>query len=355
MAELGYVFAISNAVAVILQIISGMISDKYGRRRLHILGTFIAVFPPLLYTLATKWTDLIPWVILNGASAGLYTPIRWSIVSDISTADDRAKAYSRINMAYYVGFIVGPLLGGFIADIYNIRAPFFLCFLLTALSFPLCLSLRETQAEKLKQETVKSDDPEKAAAFLKVISLFSLMYFIEGTGLGIFNPITPIFVVTKFSVDLIYVGTLYTIGSGITSALLQIPGGKLADKYDKRKIVIITYLFAAPFYAIFAMARNTWELFLFMSLSFGLIGLAWPAHQSLRMNLTVSTRWGLVNAISYTMYWAGMMTGSALSGILWENFDMYIPYYVSAVTMFIAVIPIFFLSKEKTETPRGEL
>jgi len=80
-----------------------------------------------------------------------------------------------------------------------------------------------------------------------------------------------------------------------------------------------------------------------MALSFGLISLPWSAHQSLRMNLTPPSRWGLVSAISYTMYWAGMMIGSVLSGFLWDNFGMLILYYFSSVTMFMSFIPIFFL------------
>jgi len=342
MAELGYVFATSNAIAAILQIISGLISDKYGRRKLHILGTFLAVFPPSLYVLATKWTDLIPWVILAGASIGLYTPIRWSMVSDVSTVGNRARTYSRINIAYYAGFIIGPLLGGLIADIFNVRAPFFLCFLLMGLSFPLSLFLQETRMERATRG-VRKDENAEAATFPKVISLLSLFYLTEGIGLGIFDPITPVFVVTRFSVDLTYVGILYTVSYGVTSFLLQIPGGWMADKYDKRKITIITYFLASPFFALFAMSRNVWEPFIFMALSFGLISLPWSAHQSLRMNLTPPSRWGLVSAISYTMYWAGMTTGSLLSGFLWDNFGMLIPYYVSSATIFVAVIPMFFL------------
>jgi len=351
MAELGYVFATSNAIAATLQIISGLISDKYGRRKLHVLGTFLAIFPPSLYTLAMKWTDLIPWVILAGASTGLYTPIRWSMVSDVSTVGNRARAYSRINIAYYAGFIIGPLLGGLIADIYNVRAPFSLCFLLMGLSFPLSLFLQETRMER-SVRGVRKDENAEAAAFPKVISLLSLFYLTEGIGLGIFDPITPVLVVTRFSVDLTYVGILYTVGYGVTSFLLQIPGGWMADKYDKKKITIITYFLASPFFALFAMSRNVWEPFIFMALSVGLISLPWSAHQSLRMNLTPPSRWGLVSAISYTMYWAGMMTGSLLSGFLWDNFGMLIPYYVSSATIFVAVIPIFFLGNAHTPSSR---
>ena len=54
MTELGFVFSASNAVAAITQILSGFLSDKYGRNRLHILGTLLAVFPPLMYALASN-------------------------------------------------------------------------------------------------------------------------------------------------------------------------------------------------------------------------------------------------------------------------------------------------------------
>lgn len=345
MAELGYVFAISNAVAAILQLVSGPLSDRYGRRNLHLVGTSMAFLPPLIYTFARSWVDLIPWVILFGASVGIYTPIRWSIVSDLSTSERRGKAYSLINMSYYTGFIVGPFLGGFIADLYHIRAPLILCFILLALTFPLSLLIPET-GKKRKDNEFVGEDYEKEALFVRVMTVFSLMYFIEGIGFGLFNPITPVFVVKRFSVDLSFVGLLYTLGNGAVSTVLQVPGGWLADKYDKRKIVIITYFIASPFFLLFALASETWELFIFMALSLGLISFPWSAHQSLRMNMTPRVRWGLVNALSYTMFWGGMTVGSALSGLLWESFGMLTPYYASAISMFLAVIPIFFLGKE---------
>jgi len=141
---------------------------------------------------------------------------------------------------------------------------------------------------------------------------------------------------------------------GMTSFLLQIPGGWIADRYDKRKVVIVTYVIAAPFFAFFSTARNIWEPFIFMSFSRGLTSMVWSAHQSLRMNLTPSSRWGLVNALSYMTYWGGMMIGSAFSGVLWDNFGMSVPYYVSSITVLASLIPMFFLGKIKYETVRDK-
>jgi MFS family permease len=54
MTELGFVFSISNGVAAVVQIFSGFLSDRYGRRTIHALGTLLAAFPPLMYALC-QW------------------------------------------------------------------------------------------------------------------------------------------------------------------------------------------------------------------------------------------------------------------------------------------------------------
>lgn len=351
-AELGYVFAASNAMACLLQVTSGFLSDRYGRRKLHVLGGLIAVMPPLLYSFATRWTDLVPWVVLGGLATGFYTPIRWAMVSDLSRAENRARAYSRANMATYAGIIVGPSFGGLMADSFGIRAPFILSSMLMGLCFPAVLWLRETRTEPRTQ--ARTDGDTESSVFLGTMILFSAFYFIEGIGLGAFDPVTPVFVTTQFSVDLAFVGMLYTVGWGLPSLLLQFPGGWIADRYDKRKLVICAFLFASPFYTLFALSRCVWQLFIFMALSYGFMGFPWSAHQSLRMNLTPSSRWGLVNAIVYTAYWAGMTVGSGLSGVLYDNFGMLIPYCLSSVTMATSIIPVALL-RNRPEHNRSQL
>jgi len=343
MTELGYIFSISNAFAAMLQIPSGLISDKYGRRRLHAIGTLLAVLPPLLYILANSWIDLIPWVILSGVSMGLYSPIRSSIVADDSTAQTRAMAYGWLNVTWLMGYTAGPLLGGFLADVFGMRTPFLACFALSVICFPFTLLLRETRKDISFKQAHNNGDEPNVTSFLSVILAFSLINIAQGVGTGIFFPITPIFAITRFSVDLTFVGLLIAIGFGLASVVVQIPGGWWAERYDRRKLLIITFLLSAPFYGLFALSRNLIELFLFMFLSNAILNISWPAFHALMMDLTPPAKWGFMNGISATTFWAGMMIGSAVSGLLWDTFGMFIPYYVSAVAMFLSVIPALFL------------
>jgi len=351
MTELGYVFSISYAVAAVLQIPSGMISDKYGRKKLHVVGTFVGVFPPLLYTFAKSWSDLVPWVILAGISMGLYLPIRWSIVADDSTVQTRAMAYSWVNVAWLVGPTVAPLLGGIMADVYGIQMPFLWCFALMGLTFPLTLLLRETRRKSSFNLAHTNVDEPNSPTLLSVILIFTLINVIQGIGIGIFSPITPIFVKERFSLDLTLVGLLYAVGFGLASVVVQVPGGWWAGRYGRKKILVVTFALSAPFLSVFALSQNIIELFVFLFLLNAILNFSWPAFQALLMDLTPPSRWGLMNGISATTFWAGMMMGSAASGILWDTFGMFIPYHVSALAMFLSAVPALFL-KEPSRSVR---
>jgi MFS family permease len=347
--ELGLVMAVSNAVTAMLLIPSGTLSDKYGRKKLHALGTFLAIFPPLLYTFAIHWFEVVPWLILSGVSLGLYMPIRWSIPADVSTVEKRAMTYSWTNVALLTGSTAGPVLGGLIAEAFDIKTPFLVCFSLLSIAFLLTLTLQETGKRKEPDQQTKhlSDEPPKAMRFSEVITLVSLINILQGAAVGLFFTPLSVFVVQRFSASDALVGLLYAVGFGLASVVVQLPGGRLANCYDRKRLILITFLVSAPFYGLFALSQGLVELFLFMFLANAVLNMGWPASQTLMMDLTPSAKWGLMNGVAGTTFWVGMMAGSAASGILWDSLGMRFPFYVSVVAALLSAIPVLFLKETK--------
>jgi MFS family permease len=342
MTELGFVFSLSNAVAAVIQIPSGFLSDKYGRRRLHALGTLLAAFPPLMYALANNWVDLVPWVMLSGFAVGLYVPIRWAIVADASSTETMAKAYSWTNISWLVGSTVAPLLGGIVADSLGIRFPFFASSILIFAVFPLTLLMQETR--KKPQPNVVSDKKKEGkmvSGYLIVLVLFSLINIIQGIGIGVTGPVISVFALSNFSVDYTFIGILYAVGFGVASIVVQIPGSKCSDLFDRRKVMFATFLASSPFFVLFAYSQNVYELVIFMFLSNALLNFSWAAFQTLMMESTPSTKWGLVNGVSAMTFWIGLMMGNAFSGILWDGWGMHAPFYASAFAIGVsAIVPL---------------
>lgn len=260
MTELGFVFSASSAVAAAMQILSGFLSDKYGRKRIHVLGTLLAAFPPLMYALANIWSDLVPWVMLSGLATGLYLPVRWTMVADTSSTETMASAYSWTNISWLVGSTVAPFMGGIVADLFGIRFPFFACFILTLAVFPLALLMQETSRKPQTQSiSHKNEEVDVIDTYLSTILPFSLINTVQGLGIGVTGPVIPIFVVSNFPVDYTFIGILYAIGFGVASIIVQIPGGKCSDLFDRRKVMFATFVASTPFSCCLLIPETRWN------------------------------------------------------------------------------------------------
>jgi len=350
MTELGLVFSTSNAVAAAIQILSGLLSDKYGRKRLHVLGTLLATFPPLMYAFANNWTDLVPWVMLSGFATGLYLPVRWAIVADVSSTETMASAYSWTNISWLVGFTIAPFVGGIVADLFGIRSPFIVCFVLGLAVFPLTILMQETRRTvetKGTNHKVESERPDITDRYVLTVVLFSLINIVQGLGIGVTSPVIPIFVVSNFHVDYTFIGILYAIGFGVASMIVQVPGSKCSDRFDRRKIMFVTFVASSPFFLLFAYSGNTLELIAFMFLSRAILNLSWSPFQTLMMDATPSSKWGLVNGVSAATFWVGLLMGNALSGILWDNWGTLAPFYASSLAIGLSALPVLLLKETK--------
>ena len=354
MTELGFVFSASNAVAAVMQILSGFLSDKYGRKRLHVLGTFLAAFPPLMYALANNWVDLVPWVMMSGFATGLYLPVRWAIIADVSSTETMASAYSWTNISWLVGSTVAPFVGGMAADMYGIRFPFFVCFILRLAVFPFTLFIRETRRKpNVKSIDYKNEEAAVIDKYRSTMVLFSLINIIQGLGIGVTGPVVAVFVLSNFHVDYTFIGILFAIGFGVASIIVQVPGSKCSNLFDRRKVMFVTFLASSPFFLLFAYSRNMLELIIFMFLSNAILNLSWSAFQTLMMDATPSSKWGLINGVSAMTFWIGLLVGNALSGILWDSWGMLAPFYASSFAIGLSALLPLLLKETRGKVKRS--
>ena len=116
------VFAIAQLVA---SPITGMMSDKFGRTKLIALGMLVFAISELIFGLG----HTVNWLYfsrgLGGIAAALIMPSVTAYVADVTTIEERPKAMGFVSAAISGGFIIGPGVGGFVANI-GMRVPFFM-------------------------------------------------------------------------------------------------------------------------------------------------------------------------------------------------------------------------------------
>ncbi len=100
----------------------GSLSDRYGRRPVLIISLVIMAFDYVLMALAhTIWLLIIGRIIGGITAATQATSAAY--MADISKPEEKAANFGLIGAAFGVGFVIGPLFGGILAE-YGTRAPF---------------------------------------------------------------------------------------------------------------------------------------------------------------------------------------------------------------------------------------
>lgn len=112
--------------------IMGILSDRFGRRPVILISNFGLVFDYILMFLAPNLSWLLIGRVISGITSASI-PAATSYIADVTPPEKRSAAFGMVGMAFGVGFILGPALGGFFGD-FNPRYPFLLAGTLSLLN-----------------------------------------------------------------------------------------------------------------------------------------------------------------------------------------------------------------------------
>ncbi|CAN5546888.1 tetracycline resistance MFS efflux pump [soil metagenome] len=113
--------------------ILGMLSDRIGRRPVLLISLFGLAIDFMFMAFAPNLAWLFVGRVLNGMTAASFSTAN-AYVADVTPPQDRAKAFGWMGSAFSFGFLVGPALGGALAE-FDLRLPFLVAGGLTAINW----------------------------------------------------------------------------------------------------------------------------------------------------------------------------------------------------------------------------
>lgn len=126
----GFVFA---AIQFVTSPVQGALSDRFGRRPVILLSCLGLGLDFIFMALAPSLAWLFVGRIISAMTSASFTTAN-AYVADVTPPERRAKSFGMIGAAFGVGFIIGPLIGGFLGDI-DLRLPFWCSAGLALLNF----------------------------------------------------------------------------------------------------------------------------------------------------------------------------------------------------------------------------
>ena len=201
----------------------GSLSDRYGRRPILLISLVSMGCAKILMAVAgTIWILLLGRIVAGTAAATQATASAY--MADISDPDQKAKNFGRVGAAFGIGFVLGPALGGMLAE-FGTRAPFYAA---AALAFGNALLgyfvLTETVDDRIRRpfEWRRANPLSALLAVSKLPGLQSLLLvmFLYYVAVAVYPSVWPFFTAERFGWSPQMIGLSLAI-FGLSYALVQ--------------------------------------------------------------------------------------------------------------------------------------
>jgi multidrug resistance protein len=254
--------------------IIGRLSDQYGRKRLLMISQAGTCAGFLMLGLSNALWMVFVGRILDGLTAGNLS-IAQAYISDHTTAENRAKAFGVIGVAFGIGFMFGPALGGWLGKAYGMHVPFIVAACLSLVSIMCTYTLLPAETPKLAGAPAGDVGPggrrpgafdvRTYAEYFRRPGLFALyaQFFLFSFAFSCFFSSFALYAERKFTAgDPPHPWTAAEVGylfaySGLLGIILQ--GGllgRLVKKVGELRLTIMGFASAAIAYACVGFAHE---------------------------------------------------------------------------------------------------
>lgn len=336
--SLGMIIAAFSVSRGLLQPVVGSLSDIHGRKRFLVAGLFIYGLVGLLIPQATSIVHLIVIRSFHGIGSAMIVPVAMAYMSFMAPEGHEGRYMSYLNIAIFCGIGCGPIFGGIFSDMWGFASVFYIMAVLSFAAFLLVIKhmpAHTPQVQKAQLGLVKNIGRmmrRRRTAGILLARLSTMIVMVPTMAF------LPLLMAGRDESSGLQIG-LVIAGRTLVNALLQIPFGKIADRYNKIVLLAsgalcmgITVLFVP------CVERFPLLIGLYMLLGIG-EAIIWPvlgayAAEEGRNYFGHGTMMGVFNlAMS-----AGVFIGAALAGTSMDLLGIEWAFYLTSATIIVMTL-----------------
>ncbi|MEM7078395.1 MAG: TCR/Tet family MFS transporter [Pseudomonadota bacterium] len=335
----GYLVACFAFLQFLFAPLIGNLSDRFGRRPVLLVSLLFYGINFLIAGLATALWVLFLGRILTGIAGATYSTAN-ALIADVSPPEERAQNFGLMGMAFGLGFIFGPSLGGFLGDV-DVRLPFYVAAGLAGVNVLYgFFFLRETlPADTRRAFDIRRANPVGALLQIRqyplLVGLIATM-FVYNIGFHVYPSNWNFYTILKFDWTPLDVG----LSMGLVGILMAFVQGYLIriviPKWGATRTAFVGFSAAAISYIGIAFAPNALAVYMWCFVS-ALAGLIGPSVTSILSNQVPQNEQGELQGVL-----ASVASVAAIIGpfVMTQSFTYFTntqaPFYFPGIAFTIA-------------------
>ena len=343
---------------VVMGIPGGFLAQRYGRKLILIGSAGVATVGASFMALSTDFEQLFLSRALAGFGAGAFQVAASICLRDLSTVENRARYQSLQGLSIIASITVGPLIGGFMAETWNLKAPFYFQAFVTGIAMLIALLvIPETKhivdAKKksgLISSTASEQEPE-AMSFVQLILNPSLIiaglfnFMTVANRLGGRASLMPLFGTTKgYGPKQLGV---FMMATHLPEFFAALASGFISDRFGRKVTILPACTLALLGIVIFIYGNNYILLILsgiLMGIGEGLVG---PPTAAFFADMAPPGLEGVTMGLFGTYGGVGALLGSTFLGALADRLGFIWALWTDGILLAVTGL-IFAVVKRET-------
>jgi MFS family permease len=339
--DVGIIEGIAESTASIFKIVSGYISDRFGKRKpLVYSGYGISAIAKPLLALTTAWQQVLGLRFIDRLGKGVRDSARDAIISE-SGGKGTGRSFGFQRSLDTLGAVIGPLIAASLFIYLSYRGLFLLAFIPGLFATLLVAFFVKDTAVGMQDGRVYQISFRSFDRNFKIL-LVGLGIFFIGNSSDAFLFLRA----QNLGITAVFIPILYLI-SNLMYALASFPFGILSDKVGRKRVLLLGYSIFFIVYLGFALANSSllmWMLFPVYGLYYGLTD---AVSKALVSDLAPKTLKATAFGTYYTIIGIVALPASLIAGTLWQILGPPYAFFYGAAMSAAAIITIgLFVKKD---------
>ncbi len=342
--QLGYLVTVYALMLGICALLVGPLSDKIGRRKILLFGSFFMSLFLLMHSMANTFLSLLLLRAASGMAGGVLSGAAVAYVGDYFPYEKRGWANGWVMSGIALGQIIGIPLGTFLAEELGFKFPFVIFGVVMFLNFFLILIFvpqPNVKLQKTKITFTSTFGKYKNLLKDKDIIAVAISYLLMFLSLSIFIIYLSSWLELEFNATVSEIGWIFFAG-GVMNLIAGPKAGKISDRLGRKKIIIWSCLGLAILMALTTiLVVEFWIAFIVFPLAMLLIAMRISPFQALSSELVKSNNRGTLMSLLVAIGNIGSGIAGAIAGPLFEFIGYFANTLFGTFTIILTAIIVW--------------